>query len=56
MEKQLFLLGMGTPNSTITITSKTSNAGDIDHIDTIQIGTDGKWNYEHLFSPDLEVR
>ena len=46
--------GMGTPNSTITISSK-NNAGDIDHIETIQIGTDGKWNYEHLFSPDLEV-
>jgi hypothetical protein len=50
----IIFTGMGTPNVTITISSK-NNAGDIDHIETIQIGTDGKWNYEHLFSPDLEI-
>jgi len=46
--------GMGTPNSTITISSK-NNDGSIEYIETIQIGTDGKWSHEHLFSPDLQI-
>ena len=45
---------MGTPNSTITISSKT-NDGNIMKIETIQLGSDGKWEQEYLFSPDLKI-
>ena len=46
--------GMATPNTTLTITTKISN-GDIIAIDTIQVGFDGKWTYDNLFAPDLEL-
>ena len=46
--------GMGTPNSTITISSK-NNDGNIIKIETIQLGSDGRWEQNHLFSPDLEI-
>ena len=48
------LEGMSTPNTTLTITSKDTN-GDILAIDTIQVGFDGKWNYDNLFAPDLNL-
>ncbi len=48
------LEGMATPNTTLTITSKDVN-GDILAIDTIQVRFDGKWSYDNLFSPDLEL-
>ena len=48
------LEGMSTPNTTLTITSKDTN-GDILAIDTIQVGFDGKWNYDNLFAPDLDL-
>ncbi len=48
------LNGMATPNTTLTITSKHPN-GDILNIDTIQVGFDGKWSYDNLFSPNLEL-
>tara|TARA_B100000029_G_C17565576_1_gene954925 strand:+ start:57 stop:2180 length:2124 start_codon:yes stop_codon:yes gene_type:complete len=48
------LTGMATPNSTLTITSKHPE-GDIIGINTIQVGFDGKWSYDNLFSPDLEL-
>ena len=46
--------GMATPTSTITITSKEKD-GNILNIDTIQVGSDGKWTYENLFSPNLDL-
>jgi len=46
--------GMATPNTTITITSKNSNA-DILNIDTVVVSSDGKWNYDSLFPPNLEL-
>ena len=48
------LNGMATPNTTLTITCKHPN-GDILNVDTIQVGFDGKWNYDNLFSPELEL-
>ena len=46
--------GMATPNTTLTITSKDTN-GDILAIDTIQVRFDGKWTYDNLFPPDLDL-
>ena len=48
------LEGMATPNTTLTVTSKDVN-GDILVIDTIQVGFDGKWSYDNLFSPELDL-
>ena len=48
------LEGMATPNTTLTITSKDVN-GDILAIDTIQVKFDGKWSYDNLFSPELDL-
>ena len=48
------LEGMATPNTTLTITSKDVN-GDILAIDTIQVKFDGKWSYDNLFSPELNL-
>ena len=48
------LEGMSTPNTTLTVTSKDKN-GDILAIDTIQVRFDGKWTYDNLFSPDLDL-
>jgi len=46
--------GMATPNTTLTITSKDIN-GNILAIDTIQVKFDGKWTYDNLFAPDLDL-
>ena len=46
--------GMATPNTTLTITSKDIN-GDILAIDTIQVRFDGKWTYDNLFAPNLDL-
>jgi len=48
------LNGMATPNTTLTVTNKLSD-GSILNIDTIQVGFDGKWNYDNLISPELEL-
>ena len=48
------LNGMATPNTTLTITSKDTN-GNILAIDTIQAGFDGKWTYDNLIAPDLDL-
>ena len=48
------LEGMGTPNTTLTITSKYPEGGII-AINTIQVGFDGKWTFDNLFGPDLEL-
>jgi len=48
------LTGMATPNTTLTITSKHTN-GNILAISTIEVGFNGKWNYDNLFSPNLEL-
>jgi len=48
------LEGMSTPNTTLTITSKEVN-GNIIAIDTIQVRFDGKWTYDNLFAPDLDL-
>ena len=46
--------GMATPNTTLTITTKDVN-GDILAINTIQVRFDGKWSYDNLFAPDLDL-
>jgi len=46
--------GMATPNTTLTITSKDTN-GDILAIDTIQVRFDGRWTYDNLIAPDLDL-
>ncbi len=48
------LEGMATPNTTLTITGKYPDGGIV-NIDTIQVSFDGKWTYDNLFSPDLEL-
>ena len=48
------LEGMATPNTTLTVTSKLPD-GDILAIDSIDVGFDGKWSYDNLFSPNLEL-
>ena len=48
------LEGMSTPNTTLTITTKDAN-GDILAINTIQVRFDGKWTYDNLFAPDLDL-
>jgi len=48
------LEGMSTPNTTLTITTKYTN-GDILAIDTIQVKFDGKWTYDNLFAPNLDL-
>ena len=48
------LEGMSTPNTTLTITTKDAK-GDILAIDTIQVRFDGKWTYDNLFSPNLDL-
>ena len=48
------LQGSATPNTTLTITSKHPD-GNILAIDTIQVGFDGKWTYDNLFSPELNL-
>ena len=48
------LEGMATPNITLTITS-TTNDGEIIAIDTTETKFDGKWSYDNLFSPELEL-
>ena len=48
------LEGSATPNTTLTITSKYTD-GNILAIDTIQVGFDGKWTYDNLFSPEMDL-
>ena len=48
------LQGMATPNTTLTVTNKLLN-GDIVNIETVQVRFDGKWNYDNLISPSLEL-
>ena len=48
------LEGMGTPNTTLTITNTDANR-NILSIDTVKIGFDGKWEYENLFSPESDL-
>ena len=50
----VFLEGMATPSSTLTIISKHEN-GDISNIDTIKTKSNGKWDLEKLISPDSEL-
>ena len=48
------LNGMATPNTTLTITTKYPE-GDILNIETIDVGFDGKWTYNNLFSPEIKL-
>ena len=48
------LKGVATPDVTLTITSMQKTIGIIS-IDTITTGYDGKWSFENLFSPELEL-
>tara|TARA_B100000029_G_scaffold282372_1_gene276290 strand:+ start:1150 stop:3282 length:2133 start_codon:yes stop_codon:yes gene_type:complete len=52
--QSIILTGMSTPNTTITLTSK-DPTGNILNIDTVSVGSDGKWSYDNLFPPDLEL-
>ena len=46
--------GMATPKTTLTITTKQID-GTILNINTIQSSFDGKWEFNNLFSPDLDL-
>ena len=48
------LEGTATPNTTLTMINKHLN-GDILNINTIQVGYDGKWDYDNLISPQLDL-
>ena len=48
------LQGIATPNTTLTIKSIHQN-GEILDINTIDSGFDGKWTYDNLFSPELDL-
>ena len=48
------LEGSATPNNTLTITNKKIN-GEILHIDTIQVGYNGKWSYENVIGPESNL-
>ena len=48
------LEGMATSNTTLTITTK-DVSGNILEIDTIQVKFDGKWTYDNLFAPGLDL-
>ena len=50
----VLLEGIATPTSTLTITSKQRD-GEILNIETIRVGSDGKWNLEQLISPEIEL-
>ena len=52
--ESITLTGMATPNTTLTITSKYPN-GSILAIDTIQVGFNGEWSFENLFSPEINL-
>jgi len=46
--------GSATPDKTLTMIIKKSN-GDILNIETFTSGFDGKWKFDNLFSPELEL-
>jgi len=48
------LQGLATPETTLTITSSQNTLGTIS-TETIIAGFDGKWSFENLFSPELEL-
>jgi hypothetical protein len=48
------LQGLATPETTLTITSSQNTLGTIS-TETITAGFDGKWSFENLFSPELEL-
>ncbi len=50
----IILQGMGTSGSTLTITSK-QKSGDILAIETIQVPFNGKWEYEAVISPEIDL-
>ena len=50
----VMLKGDANPETTLTITTKQETLGIIS-IDTIITGSDGKWEFENIFSPQLEL-
>ena len=52
--ESITLQGVATPENTLTITSSQNTLGIIS-IETITTGSDGKWSFENLFSPELEL-
>jgi len=52
--QSITLQGVATPENTLTITSSQNTLGIIS-IETITTGSDGKWSFENLFSPELEL-
>ena len=50
----VILQGLATPETTLTITSSQNTLGTIS-TETIIAGFDGKWSFENLFSPELEL-
>ena len=50
----IIINGEATPNSTITVTSKLPD-GDVLDTNIILVGTDGKWSYEKIFTPNLDL-
>ena len=52
--EMITLEGTATPNTTLTITSKDSKENII-NIDTINVGYNGRWTFDNLFSPELDL-
>ena len=52
--EMITLEGTATPNTTLTITSKDTKENII-NIDTINVGYNGRWTFDNLFSPELDL-
>ena len=50
----IILNGMATPNTTLTITTKYPEGGIL-NIEAIDVGFNGKWTYNNLFSPEIKL-
>jgi hypothetical protein len=50
----IIINGEATPNSTITITTKLPE-GNVLNTNTILVGANGKWSYEKIFTPNLDL-
>jgi len=51
----VILEGGGTPNTTLTLTTSYQN-GILLGVNTASVGSDGKWSYDFLISPDFDLK
>ena len=52
--QSVIITGSATPDTTLTITAKDVN-GTVVNINTVTTGFDGKWEFNNLFSVDLDL-